>query len=383
MESGCSDRSEDVYMEKIDITIIGAGVVGMAIAQRLCKGHRNVLVLEKNESFGRDMSGRNSEVIHSGIYYPKDFLKTKLCIEGKRLLYDYCEECNIPHKRIGKLIVARDEKEVSKIEELYNQGRANGVEDLKLLSEDEISKLEPNVKTKGGIFSPSTGILDSHKFMDSLESYSRDNNVIFAYSCRVIGIERNRGDYKIEIIDADREPLALMTNVLINSAGLDSDKIAQMVGIDISDEGYKLNYLKGEYFRVRDAKKDMVRHLIYPLPTEQGLGIHTVTDTAGQLKLGPNDFIVDGINYEVDMSHREEFYESVKDFLPFLEREDLTPDTSGIRPQPEASGGKKGDFIIKDEDDNGLPNFINLIGIDSPGLTASLSISEHVAKMVE
>ncbi|MBN1871509.1 MAG: NAD(P)/FAD-dependent oxidoreductase [Candidatus Omnitrophica bacterium] len=369
-------------MNRIDVAIIGAGVIGLAIAQTLCKGHRSIIVLEKNDTFGQETSSRNSEIIHSGIYYPKDFLKTRFCIEGNRLLYEYCRECDIPHKKIGKLIVARNDREVSKIEELFAQGNANGIEDLQLLGEEELLKLEPNVKAKCGVFSPSAGILDSHKFMDSLESYSRDNNVIMAYKCRVIGIGNKMGEYKIELVDADGEPVVLTVGVIINAAGLDSDKIAQMAGIDVSAEGYKINYSKGEYFRVRDIKKDMVKHLIYPPPGDHGLGIHTVTDTAGRLKLGPNDFSVDELSYEVDISHRDEFYEAVKDFLPFLEPEDLSPDIAGIRPQLEPIESKKRDFIIKDEDGNGLPNFINLIGIESPGLTASLAIAKYVAGLV-
>ncbi len=371
-------------MEKVDIVIIGAGVVGLAAAAEVSQKNKDTVVIERHPSFGQEASSRNSEVIHSGLYCPKDSLKARLCLEGKRLLYQLCEEKNIPHKRIGKLIVATEDKELKKLEELLKRGKGNGVEDLKILDKNEIEKIEPHIRAIGAIYSPSTGVVDTHQLMKHLEYLAKDKGTIFAYGCEVTNIEKQTPGYKVHIRDADGQNLAIFTRTLLNSAGLNCDKIAQMAGIDIEKARYKLDYFKGEYFRLKTDKSEFINHLIYPTPKDGAhLGIHTVSDLSGQLKLGPNSFLVEEINYDVDSSHRMEFYEVGKKFLPFIEPDNLTPDMAGIRARLHTPCEQTEDFVISNEDKKGFPNFINLIGIDSPGLTSCLAIAKYVDTMIK
>lgn len=365
-------------MEKIDITIIGAGVVGLSIAHELSKSHSNIYIIEKHDSFGRETSSRNSEVIHSGIYYPKDSLKTKTCIEGRQLLYEFCSDNNIPHKKIGKLIVAINNREIKELDELFKHGLNNGLEDLKRLSKDELKKLEPNVNAEAAIYSPSTGILDTHAFMKKLSDKFESHGGSIAYGCELIGIEKNKQGFILAIKDKEGE-FKFLSRILINSAGLSSDKISAMAGLDNPE--YKLKYCKGDYFRVSSSKSKLITRLVYPVPKKDraGLGIHATVDMAGQLRLGPDDEYVNDINYDVDPRKAKAFYESTRQFLPFIELQDISLDMAGMRPKLQGKGEGVRDFIIKDESENNLPGFINLIGIESPGLTAALSIAKIVA----
>ncbi len=369
-------------MEQTNITIIGAGVVGLAVACRLVERFKNIVVIEKYPGFGQETSSRNSEVIHAGIYYPGDSLKARLCVEGRNLLYSFCKKHNISCKKTGKLIVAADESEMDILEELYNQGKCNGVDDLMLYDKSDIQKIEPHIKAYAGIYSPSTGIMDTHGFMKSLEALAKNNKVMFAYGCEAVGIDKTQHGYEIEVLDTNGERLKIATRILINCAGLSSDTVAQMAGIDIEREKYKLHYSKGEYFTV-NTRGINIAHLVYPVPAETSLGIHTVLDLQGQLKLGPNAFYVDTLGYDVDVSHKEEFYNSAKKYLPFIELDDLNPDMSGIRAKLQAQGEGIRDFVISNEKDKGFSGLINCIGIESPGLTASLAISAEVERQCQ
>lgn len=370
-------------MEEIEITIIGAGVIGLAIAFELSKVHKDIFILEKNLSFGQETSSRNSEVIHAGIYYPKDSLKAKTCIEGKQLLYEFCRKNNISCRNIGKLIVAIDKNEIGGLESLFKSGRNNGVEDLVLLNRDGIKQIEPHIEAEAAIYSPSTGILDSHRFMDTLISEFKSRNAQIAYNTEVVGIDKVKGGFNIYVEDSQKRGLSFFTRILINCSGLNSDKVARIAGIDKED--YRLKYCKGDYFRVSEAKARYINRLIYPVPKKDraGLGIHATPDLAGSLRLGPDDEYIEKIDYNIDGSKQKIFYESVKYFLPFIEKEDLKPDTSGIRPKLQGPQEDFRDFLIKDESDCGLAGFVNLIGIESPGLTSALSIAKLVRRMVE
>lgn len=368
-------------MEKVDIAIIGAGVVGLSIAHELSKSHSNIYIIEKHDSFGRETSSRNSEVIHSGIYYPKGSFKTKTCIEGRRLLYEFCSENNIPHKKIGKLIVAINNQETKELDELFKHGLNNGLEDLKRLSKDELKKLEPNVNAEAAIYSPSTGILDTHAFMKKLSDKFEGCAGSIAYGCELVGIEKTKQGFVLAVKDKEEE-FKFLSRVLINCAGLSSDKISAMAGLDNPE--YKLKYCKGDYFRVSSSKSKLIARLVYPVPKKDraGLGIHATVDMAGQLRLGPDDEYVNDINYDVDPRKAKAFYESTRQFLPFIELQDISPDMAGMRPKLQGKGEGVRDFIIKDESENDLPGFINLIGIESPGLTAALSIAKIVAGFI-
>ncbi|MEW5766376.1 MAG: NAD(P)/FAD-dependent oxidoreductase [bacterium] len=370
-------------MEKVDITIIGAGVVGLAIAAEVANEAREVLVIERHESFGQETSSRNSEVIHAGIYYPKGSLKAKLCVEGKQLLYQICHRQGIPCQQIGKLIVALNEEEIKGLEALLAKGEQNGVNDLRIISADEVKRMEPHIKAKAALYSPSTGIIDTHRLMKYFEFTAKDKGATLAYECEVQSVERWAPGYKVGLQDVDGQVFSFLSRVVINSAGLQADKIAALAGIDIDTAGYRIHYCKGEYFKVRGGKHKLVHHLIYPSPTAISLGIHTVLDLQGMMKLGPNAFYVDEIDYQVEEAHKKDFLTSVKPILPFVEEEDLTPDMAGIRPKLQAPGKPVRDFIIKHEESLGLGGLINLIGIESPGLTAAPAIAGYVREMVE
>jgi len=367
---------------KVDITIVGAGVIGLAVAYELSQSYKEVFILEKNNSFGQETSSRNSEVIHAGIYYPKNSLKTKTCIEGKGLLYEFCQKNNINHKRIGKLIVAINEDEVKDIENLYNIGRQNGVDDLKMISREELESIEPHVGSQGAIYSPSTGILDTHQFMKSLEWKFRDMGGQIAYETELVGMNKEKGGFGIRTRNKREGEFCLETRLLINCAGLSSDKIALMAGIE--DKDYHIHYCKGDYFRVAPAKAKYINKLIYPVPKERssGLGIHATLDLSGSLRLGPDDEYVDKIYYDIAPQKAKIFYESVYRFLPFIELEDLSLDMAGVRPKLQGPGEYFRDFLIREESDKGLYGLINLVGIESPGLTASLSIGRLVKGIV-
>ena len=371
-----------LVMEKVDIVVVGAGVVGLAVAWELSRLDKEIFVIEKNSNFGQETSSRNSEVIHAGIYYPKESLKTKTCIEGKELLYEFCLKNNIPHKKIGKLIVAIDKNEVGDLRNLFQRGLENGVKDLKLLSKGEIRALEPNIKAEEAIYSSSTGIIDSHSLMNNLVLQFKSHKGHIAYNTELIGIDKTKDGFQITVEDKKEGAFKFLSSIFINCAGLNSDKVAAMAGL-LKDE-YKLKYCKGDYFRVHNNKAKYISRLVYPVPKKDraGLGIHATLDLAGSLRLGPDDEYVEEINYNVDESKKKIFYESTRLFLPFIESADLTPDTSGIRPKLEGPQEGFRDFIIQDESSNDFPGFINLIGIESPGLTCALSIAKTVSQIV-
>jgi L-2-hydroxyglutarate oxidase LhgO len=369
-------------MEKTDIVVIGAGVVGLAVTESLARAGRETVVLERHDSFGRETSSRNSEVIHAGFYYPSWSLKAKLCVSGNRLMYEFCAENGVPHKRCGKLVVGRNGVEEKKVASLFRQGKENGVPGMELLGEKRIAELEPHIRAQSGIFSPSTGIFDTHAFMKRLEQRATESGATIAYNCEVTGIARANEGYEVSVRDADGLPMSLFCGMVINAAGLSADRVAAMAGIDIDKAGYRIQFCKGEYFSVSSRHRGKLSRLVYPAPTSISLGIHGVLGLDGALKLGPSAFYVDEINYDVDASHSGEFYRNARELFPFLEEGDLSADMAGIRPKLQHGGESFHDFVIREESDRGLPGFIDLIGIESPGLTSALAIARHVTDMI-
>lgn len=373
-------------MEKVHITVIGAGVVGLAVAAELSREYQDIFVLEKHHSFGQETSSRNSEVIHAGIYYPKDSLKAKLCVEGNYLLYEICAKNAIPHKRIGKLIVACAKEEEADLGKIFSGAVLSGAQGLTLITQEQIKKIEPNVKASAGLYSAGTGVLDSHRLMDYFFQQAKVNAVDFAFNTEVKAIKKASAGYELIVRDAAGEEFSFLSEVVINCAGLNSDIIAQMAGIDIDKFGYRLHYCKGQYFRVSPKKAGLINGLVYPVPKPKagGLGIHATKDLSGSMRLGPDDLYLDSRepDYSVDIKRRALFYESAKTFLPFIEEEDLSADIAGIRPKIKAGDKSFRDFIIREEGDKGLGGFINLIGIESPGLTASPAIARYVKNLL-
>ena len=367
---------------QVDVVIIGAGVIGLAVASQVAKVGREVYVLERNGTFGRETSSRNSEVIHTSIFYPKGSLNAKLCTEGNLLLYELCEKHNIAYQKIGKLIVAVDHTEFGALEKLYKEGKEDGV-DLTMLSRRELSRLEPNIMGAAAIYSPSTGIIDSHGLMRYFLGKARDNGVQIAYKTEVVGIDQVSGGYKVGVEEPGGS-FSFTSRVVINCAGFNSDKVAAMCGIEIISAGYKLYYCKGEYYSLSPVKGRMVNHLVYPMLLPGGLaGIHTVADIWGRTRLGPHFYYVDKIDYGMDSSQKELFYQSARRLFPFIEYDDIEPESAGIMPRLYARGEQFQEFVVRDEYDRGLPGFINLIGIESPGLTASPAIARYVSNLVD
>ena len=369
-------------MESVKTLIIGAGVIGLAIAAEL--GGEGVYVLEKNEGFGRETSSRNSEVIHAGIFYPPSSLKAELCRKGKEMIYALPED-EVSHKRVGKLIVAHDAREIQELERIMENGCANGIDDLCMVSGEEVHALEPYIDAFAALYSPSSGIIDSHALMKHFQRKAAARGVVIAYNTKVVGIEKTSGGYKVTTQDPEGDRFTLLSQVVVNCAGLGSDKIAEMAGICIDSAGYRLHFFKSGDFRIGHQGK--VSRLVYPVPARNGsgLGIHLTIDLTGRLKLGPNarDAAENSCDYLVDSSQQQAFYIAGHRFMPSLTEDELQPDMAGIRPRLGVRGGPSRDFVIKEESQYGLPRFINLIGIDSPGLTAAPAIGAYVRKIVQ
>lgn len=373
-------------MHKTDFLIIGAGAVGLAVAVELSKrfSGRQIVLLERHPKFGQETSSRNSEVIHAGIYYPKGSLKARLCVEGNRLLYGFCSQWNVPHQRMGKFIVATTDEETSTLESLFATGTENGIEDLQMVDRSYIFRQEPHINACAALYSPSTGIVDSHQLMARLEWCALQQGAICAYQHEVLSIEPAPRSHAVVYRGPAGQEEALTCQWLINCAGLSSDHIAALAGIDIDRAGYRLFLCKGEYFKIPYAKSLLVSRLIYPPPFKdlRGLGIHVTKTLDGMVRLGPNALYVDDLDYTVHAEHALPFYYSVKDYLPFLSYDDLQPDMAGIRPKLQAPGTPIRDFVIRHETEKRLQGMINLIGIESPGLTSCLSIARMVGDVV-
>lgn len=358
-----------------DLTIIGAGVIGLAVASELADGKSSVYVIEKNESHGRGISSRNSEVIHAGIYYPKGSLKARLCVEGRELLYEVCRRHNIPHRRIGKLIIATTEHEMGQIQELLDRAKSNGVTSISPMDQKGILEMEPNIKAIGGLYSPDTGIISAHALMDYYLHEAKASGAEIVCGTEVVGIAMEDKGYRISTLNGRGEEFEFLSERVVNAAGLYSDTIARMVGKD-----YTLHYCKGDYFSIANAKKGIVNRLVYPVPEKNhvGLGVHLTIDLSGRMKLGPDATYTARVEeYKVASDKGNRFYESAVRFLPFIRREDIVPDMCGIRPKLQGPGEGFRDFVISED----RPGFINLVGIESPGLTAAPSIARRVKKM--
>jgi L-2-hydroxyglutarate oxidase LhgO len=369
-----------INLERIGYSIIGAGVVGLAIAEALSiNKDADIIVFESHDKYGQEISSRNSEVIHAGIYYPPGSLKSRLCLEGNRLLYELCEKEGIKYDKCGKLIVSTSSQEADQIIEIFDQAQKIGVPGLQLLNGKEALSLEPGIIALNAIYSSTTGIIDSHGLMSCLYQKAHKNGTMFAFGNEVVDIAKYSDGYIIRTNKNEE----ILSKCVINCAGLNSDKIAKIAGFDIELLKYRLHYCKGDYFSLAGSIGKL-KHLVYPPPNEKGygLGVHATLDLQGGIRFGPDATYVSDISYDIDQAKRHEFYNAAKKYLPWIKEEDLAPDTSGIRPKLQGPNDGFRDFIIKEETENGYPGFINLIGIESPGLTSALAIGEYVAKII-
>ena len=364
-------------MEKIDIAIIGAGVVGLAVAESLSKLTDNIFVFERHKAFGQETSSRNSEVIHSGIYYPKNSLKAKLCVDGRPKLYEFCEKNHVPFRKLTKLIVAADETEIEELNKLHKFGLDNGVEGMELIDKSEINKIETECCGYAAILSKETGIIDSHSLMKKLESNAESRGACIVYNMNVNSIEYLNNEY---IIGFDNNEDKISARIVVNCAGLQSDKIAELAGINVDADNCRLKYVKGSYFFY--SAPSPVKRLIYPLPETNhvGLGVHATLDMNYRLKFGPDTEAVDEVEYSVDISKSSIFHEKALKIIRGLEAQYFMPNMAGVRPKLKGAGVR--DFVIRSEEKNGNPGLISLIGIESPGLTSCLAIADYVKKII-
>ena len=364
-------------MDKVDCIVIGAGVVGLAVARALAIEGREVMVLEAANAIGTGTSSRNSEVIHAGIYYPQASLKARLCVSGKHLLYAYCAQRGVGYNRCGKLLVATHASQVPQLQSIIAKAAANGVHDLVLLTREQAQAMEPQLECVAAIHSPSTGIVDSHALMLSLQGDMENAGGILVTNVTVALI--NIGLAAIEVIASDGTELA--TNTLINAAGLNAPAVASCIQGLHARHVPPTYWAKGSYFSL--SGKSPFSRLIYPVPQAAGLGVHLTIDLGGQAKFGPDVEWVDSPeDLAVNPSRGDAFYAEVRKYWPALKDGALQPSYAGIRAKLQGPDQAAGDFVIQGEAVHGVAGLVNLFGIESPGLTSSLAIGEYVSQML-
>jgi len=364
-------------MDKVGCVIVGAGVIGLALARRLALAGREVVVLEEAEGIGMVTSSRNSEVIHAGIYYPAGSWMARMCVAGRKALYRYCSEHGIPHSNCGKLIVATTPEETTKLAAIRAHAEANGVADMQTLAGEAARELEPALQCDAALLSPSTGIIDSHAYMLSLRGEAESAGAAFAFHTPIIRAKASAG--RIEVEAGGASPMTLACDLLINAAGLNAPAVARAIeGMPV--EMIPAAYLaKGNYFSC-NVRAPFSR-LIYPVPEPGGLGVHLTLDLAGQARFGPDVEWIDSIDYAVDPARATRFYPAIRKYWPALPDGALVPSYSGIRPKIVPPAVARQDFLMQGPGEHGVDGLVNLFGIESPGLTSSLAIADHVAAM--
>jgi L-2-hydroxyglutarate oxidase LhgO len=360
--------------ESCECVVIGAGVVGLALARALALRGREVVVLEAAETIGTGTSSRNSEVIHASLYYPKGSLKAVLCRKGRDMLYAYLDEHGIDYVRCGKLVVATDEQEVEMLKGIEQKAFANGVEDIRWLGAGDARALEPQISCLAALLSPSTGILDSHGYMLSLQGETEALGGAFAFLSPVVGGRVENGGITLDVSGA--APMRLAARTVVNAAGLGAQRVASAIAGMPADRVPPLYYAKGNYFSL--AGRPPFRYLVYPVPDQASIGLHYTRDLAGRGKFGPDVEWVETIGYDVDGSRAERFYASIRRYWPDLRDGTLRPDYAGIRPKLQSPREQPKDFLMQFADSHGVDGLVNLFGIESPGLTSSLAIADYV-----
>jgi L-2-hydroxyglutarate oxidase LhgO len=367
-------------MEQVDAVVVGAGVVGLATARALAQRGLETLVLESETAIGTGISARNSEVIHAGLYYPAGSLKARLCVQGKQLLYAFCESHGVPHRRCGKLVVATDESQLDGLAQLIAKAAANGVHDLQRLSAAQALALEPQLACVGAILSPSTGIVDSHGLMLALQGDLQAAGGDVALSSPVLGIACGAGQHVLQV--GGDEPMELAARIVVNAAGLWAPRLAAATQGLSAGLVPRAHFSKGNYYAL--AGRAPFSRLVYPLPQDAWLGVHLTLDLGGQARFGPDvewlpDDVADApLDYVVDPARAQAFYADVRRYWPGLPEGSLQPAYSGIRPKIHARHESAPDFCIQGPGEHGIAGLVNLFGIESPGLTSSLALAEEV-----
>ena len=363
-------------MDKIEAVVIGAGVVGLAVARALALAGREVVILEAEDAIGVHTSSRNSEVIHAGIYYPAGSLKAASCVDGRQRLYQYCAARGLPHRRCGKLIVASDEAQGGELERIRARAHANGVADVDFITREQALAWEPELHCAAALHSPSTGIVDSHALMLAYLGEAEDHGAMLALKSRLERAQVIPAGFRLAVGGA--EPMLVEAGLLINSAGLKAPSVARLIeGYPAASAPREL-YAKGNYFAL--SGRSPFTRLVYPVPEPGGLGVHLTLDLGGQARFGPDVEWVDAIDYRVDPKRGERFYAAIRRYWPGLADGALAPGYAGIRPKICGPGEPAADFVIQGPREHGVPGLVNLFGIESPGLTASLSLAESVLR---
>ncbi len=364
-------------MEVVDCIVVGAGVVGLAVARALAQAGREVLVIEAADGIGTETSSRNSEVIHAGIYYPAGSLMARFCVAGRRALYAYCDDKHVPYANCGKLIVATNAQEDGKLADIRRRAAINGVDDMRTLTRAEAVALEPNLRCTSALLSPSTGIIDSHSYMVALQGDAENAGAMMVFRSPVQGGRVENGQIELQV--GGEEPMRLACNLLVNSSGLHAPNLARTIAGMPAERIPTAYYARGNYFSI--SGRSPFSRLIYPVPVPGGLGVHLSIDLGGQARFGPDVEWIDEIDYSVDPARADSFYDAVRTYWPDLKDGALQPGYSGIRPKITPQGAPAQDFVIQGPQTHGVPGLINLFGIESPGLTASLAIADHVLEV--
>ncbi|MFI5314741.1 MAG: NAD(P)/FAD-dependent oxidoreductase [Myxococcota bacterium] len=364
------------------VAVIGAGVVGLACAAALARAGRDVLVLERHGAIAHETSSRNSGVIHAGIYYPKGSLKAELCVAGRIELYARCAERGIAHRNTGKLVVACSEREEAELEAILARGSENGVPGLRLVDARELRALEPRVRARSGLLVPVTGIVDQEELAASYQAEFESLGGRVLLHSSVCALERAGAGWRVHVETKGGGRENLRAQAVVNAAGLGADRVAELAGIDVERAGYRLRPCKGDYFSVAPSLGRLAQRLIYPVPHGGGLGVHLTVDLGGRCRLGPDATFVEEISYGVDEHKAHAFAEAARRYLPEIEAAQLAPDGAGVRPKLSGPGEPFRDFVIAEESARGLPGLVNLVGIESPGLTAAGAIAARVARLV-
>ncbi len=368
---------------EIDIVVVGGGIVGLAAAVALAQAGRSLVVLERREAIAREITSRNSQVIHAGIYYPPGSQKARLCVEGREAIYERCQKYRVPHRALGKLIVATSEDERSALEALYRCALDNGVLGVEWLSAAAAVGREPAVRAVAALCSPRSGIVDAEVLALSFAAEAAAGGAEIALRTELIGLKACVGGWQVEAREASGDVTTLRCAAVVNAAGLAADSIAALAGMDVERCGYRLFYCKGDYFSLAPGAPLSLHHLVYPLPAGAGLGVHATLDLAGRIRFGPDAEYVEKLDYRVDPAKAERFAAAAQRYLPVLRADWLAPEGSGIRPKLAAPGESFRDFVIEEESAAGFPGLVNVIGIESPGLTAAPAIARRVAELLQ
>jgi len=358
----------------MQILVIGAGVIGLAVARTAARAGHDVTVAEMTGGIANGVSSRNSEVVHAGLYYPTGSLRARHCVRGRRMLYEFCAGHGVGHRKCGKLVVATDAAELGKVEAIRKQGEANGVEDLEMIGGNAARALEPELSCIGALASPQSGIVDSHGFMRALWGELEDNGGMIAFETPVERISYRAPRWQVRF--GGRDAGTLDFDAVVNSAGLGAQSLARRIDGYPADQVPRLVLAKGNYFSY--AGRPVFSRLIYPTPVDGGLGVHVTLDLAGRMRFGPDVEWIKEESYGIDATRADGFYARIRSYWPRLPDGTLVPDYCGIRPKLTGPGEPAADFMIAGPPAHGLPRLVNLFGIESPGLTASLSIAEDV-----